>query len=47
MSDKGLDVEVDPALHMIISAFTEGEARALAEITNPDSLTMHKSELDL
>ena len=36
-----LDVEVD---------FTEGEARVLAEnaeLTNPDSLTMHKSGLEL
>ena len=50
MSDKVLDVEVDSALHMIISAFTEGEARVLAEnaeLTNPDSLTMHKSGLEL
>ena len=46
MVDKGLDIEVDAALHMLISAFTEGEARVLeenAEITNPDSLTMHRS----
>ena len=50
MLDKGMDVEVDSALHMIISAFIEGEARILAEnaeLTNPDSLTMHKSGLEL
>ena len=50
MSYKGLYVEVDSALHMITNAFTEGEARVLAEnaeLTNPDSLTMHKSGLEL
>ena len=37
MIDKGLDVEVDSARHMIVSAFKEGEARVLlenAELTN-------------
>ena len=50
MTDKGLEMDVDAALHMIISAFTEGEARVLAEnaeFTNPDTLTTHKSGLEL
>ena len=48
--NKRLDVEVDAALHMVIGAFLEGEAKMLAdtsELNNPHTLEMHKSGLEL
>ena len=48
--DKGIDTEIDCAMHMIIGAFLEGESKMLAEtaeLYNPDTLEMHKSGLEL
>ena len=49
-NDKGLDIEVDKILHMVMGAFLEGESKMLAEtaeLTDPDSMEMHKSGLEL
>ena len=48
--NKDVSPEVDAALHMVISAFLEGESKVLAdtaELTDADSLTSHKSGLEL
>jgi hypothetical protein len=48
--DKDIDTEVDSVLHMVISAFLEGEAKVLAETTEveePDEMDMHKSGLEV
>jgi hypothetical protein len=47
--EKGLEVEVDKALRMIMGASLEGESKMLAEtaeFNNPDELEMHKSGLE-
>ena len=49
-NDKGVDMEVDSALHMVIGAFLEGESKMLAEtaeMSNPHTFEMHKSGLEL
>ena len=48
--DKSVDVEVDSALHRVLGASLEGEAKLLcetAELHDPDTLGMHKSGLEL
>ena len=48
--DKGLDTDVDAALHMVIGAFLEGESKVLAdtaELTHPETVEGHKSGLEL
>ena len=45
MSDK-----TDAALHMVVGGFLEGESKVLAEtaeLSNPDSMDVHKSGLEL
>ena len=50
--NKGIEngPEIDAALHMVIGAFLEGEAKMFAEtaeFTDPESLDTHKSGLEL
>ena len=48
--DRELDAQNDSALHMVIGAFLEGEARVLAdtsELTDLQSMQTHKSGLEL
>lgn len=49
-ANRGLDVETDAAIHMVVSAFLEGEARVLAEtveLTDSDGSGSNKSGLEL
>ena len=49
-AEKGVDLQVDCALHMVIGAFLEGKSKVLAEtaeFANPDTMEIHKSGLEL
>ena len=49
-TDKNVDVETDKALHMVLGAVLEGEAKMLAEtaeVSDPSNMEMRKSGLEL